>query len=149
MKNIRSLSIPILLLSVIGLFAFTSFKDKGKAPPKVKSIAFGKIKVNGKLYEKDIVLDGYDVRTRKKGPSKPFRADYNHTPLTHLEDIPWDCKVLVIGIGMSKRLPVTEEFKAMAKEKGVELILKRTPEAVAYYNKNFSKDMNAIFHITC
>jgi hypothetical protein len=69
--------------------------------------------------------------------------------LTHYEEVPWDCKVLVIGIGMSERLPVTNEFKALAKKKGVTLILLRTPEAVDYYNKNFSKDKNAIFHITC
>jgi hypothetical protein len=50
---------------------------------------------------------------------------------------------------MSERLPVTDEFKALAKKKGVTLILLRTPEAVDYYNKNFSKDKNAIFHITC
>ena len=109
----------------------------------------GRLKSTENLYEKDIVIDGYDIRTRKKGPSKPKKAKYGHTPLTHLEEIPWDCKVLVIGIGMSKRLPVTEKFKKVAQEKGVELIMKRTPEAVEYYNKNWTKDMNAIFHITC
>jgi hypothetical protein len=149
MKKFKSLSFPILFSVVVALFFLTSSKDKGKAPPKVKSIGFGKIKVNGKLYEKDIVIEGFDIRTRKKGPSKSQREKYGHTPLTHHEEIPWDCKVLVIGIGMSERLPVTDEFKAMAKKKGVELIMMRTPEAIEYYNENFTKDMNAIFHITC
>lgn len=149
MKIFKTIAFPLMALAVFALLAFNSVKEKKKDPPVVKSVGFGKIKVDGELYEKDIVINGYEVRTRKKGPSKPFRADYNHTPLTHLEEVPWDCKVLVIGIGMSKRLPVTEEFKTMAKEKGVELIMLRTPEAVEYYNKNFTKEMNAIFHITC
>ena len=92
------------------------------------------------------MIEGYDVRTINKGPSKEFRAEYNHTALTHHEEIPRDCKVLVIGIGMSEKLPVTDKFKALAKKKGVTLIMIRTPEAVDYYNKNFSKDMNAILH---
>lgn len=134
-------------MSFLHWFNFT--EEKEKEAPKVKSIEFGKIKVNGKLYEKDIVIEDYDVRTLKKGPSKEYRAKYNHTPLTHYEKIAWDCKVLVIGIGMSERLPVMDEFKALAKKKGVTLMLMRTPEAVDYYNKNCSKDMNAILHITC
>lgn len=149
MKSFKSITLPLFVLVVFALLAFSFESGKKKDGPKVKSVSFGKIKVDGKLYEKDIVIEGRTVRTRKKGPSKPFKAEYRHTPLTHLEEIPWDCKVLVIGIGMSGRLPVTDEFKAMAKEKGVELIMKRTPDAVEYYNKNFTEDMNAIFHITC
>lgn len=138
-----------LAFAVFALVGFNSNQEETEKPPKVKSIKFGKIKVNGTLYEKDIVIEGYTVRTRKKGPSKANKAQYGHTPLTHHEEIPWDCKVLVIGIGMSKRLPVTDKFKAIAKKKGVTLIMLRTPEAVDYYTENFSKDMNAIFHITC
>ena len=149
MKIFKLFTCSVFLLTFFGLIGISFTSENEPNPPKVKSIKFGKIKVNGKLYEKDIVIDGTNVRTRKKGPSKTFRNEYNHTPLTHLEDIPWDCKVLVIGIGMSERLPVTDEFKALAKAKGVTLVMKRTPEAVEYYNGNFTKDMNAIFHITC
>jgi len=149
MKIFKTLGIPFFAFALLAMFSFTSSHLKKKDPPKVKSVSFGKIKVDGKLYEKDIVIEGYEVRTRKKGPSKPKKSKYGHTPLTHLEEIPWDCKVLVIGIGMSERLPVTDKFKEVAKKKGVELIMLRTPEAVTYYNKNFTEDMNAIFHITC
>ena len=149
MKIFKTLAFPLVAFAIFSLLAFNSSDKKEKNPPVVKSISFGHIKVDGKLYEKDIVIEGYDVRTRKKGPSKAIKKGAGHTPLSHLEEIPWDCKVLVIGIGMSEKLPVTKKFKAMAKKKGVELIMMRTPEAVEYYNKNFTKDMNAIFHITC
>ena len=62
--------------------------------------------------------------------------------------LPW-CKTLVIGIGMSSRLPVTKAFKTEAKERGIELILLETPKAVKYFMKNYGPKVNAIFHITC
>lgn len=139
----------MLFLSVLFLMGFTMEATKKKKPPKVKSVSFGKIRVDGVLYDHDIVIEGYEVRKRNKGPSKPFRSEYRHTPLTPLEEIPWDCKAMVIGIGMSERLPVTDEFKKMAEEKGVTLVMMRTPDAVEYYNENFTEDTNAIFHVTC
>ena len=149
MKSFNNQVVSFLFIALLVFVAYSFASDKEPKAPKVSGSSFGKIKVNGTLYEKDIVIEGTTVRTRKKGPSKKFREKYNHTPLTHLEDIPWDCEVLVIGIGMSERLPVTEKFKAVAKKKGVTLIMMRTPEAVKYYNKNYTKNMNAIFHITC
>ena len=121
-------------------------------PPEIKKIKFGEIKIGKKTYEKDVVIDNGKIRERKKGPSKEYKkriGKAGHTPLTEFEEIPWDCKTLVIGNGMSSRLPVTDGFKEMAKEKGVELIMMRTPDAIDYFMENYTEDMNAIFHITC
>ena len=127
----------------------SSFATEDKKAPNISDIKFGEITIDGTVYDHDIVIDNYKVRKRKKGPSKSKKGKYGHTPLTHREEIPWDCKVLVIGIGMSERLPVTKKFKEVAEQKGVELILKSTPEAIKYYNENADENMNAIFHITC
>jgi hypothetical protein len=43
---------------------------------------------------------GKFLRKRKKKPSRLFREEFGHTPLTLHEDIPWKCKRLVIGTGM-------------------------------------------------
>ncbi|MFK7786442.1 MAG: MTH938/NDUFAF3 family protein [Crocinitomicaceae bacterium] len=142
----------IVLLVFVALATSCFGQDTSTNAPRITKIKFGEIKINGKKYEKDIVIDNGEVRQRKKGPSKKKKKSIGstgHTPLTEFEEIPWDCKVLVIGIGMSRRLPVTDGFKAAAKEKGVELILLRTPEAVDYFMENYSDEMNAIFHITC
>lgn len=117
--------------------------------PKIKNVVFGKITINGTVYEKDVVIEKGNVRQRKKGPSKNLRYKYGHTPLTPLEIIPWDCDTLVIGIGMSSRLPVTDEFKKAAKEKGITLILLETPKAAVYLMENYGQRTNAIIHITC
>lgn len=142
----------IFLLAFVILSNISFGQNKSTEPPKITKIKFGEIKINGETYEKDVVIENGKIRKRKKGPSKEYKKSIGsngHTPLTEFEEIPWDCKVLVIGIGMSKRLPVTDAFKAMAKEKGVELIMLRTPEAIDYFMENYTDEMNAIFHITC
>jgi hypothetical protein len=141
----------IVLMSTLVLLAF-AFQWGGQQklePPKITNVKFGSIKIDGVTFEKDVVIKNGEVRERKKGPSKAERAKYGHTPLTPQEKIPWDCKKLVIGIGMSSRLPVTKEFKKEAKSRGVELILLQTREAIKYFMENYDSEMNAIFHITC
>ena len=136
---------------ILALFVPYLLAGADPAPkPEVVYVKFGEIKVNGKTYKKDIVIKNGKVKKRKKGKSKDQKAKYGHTPLTPLEKrIPWKCKTLVIGTGIYGRMPVTDEFKAEAKKRGVTLIILKTPEAVKYYLDNFGPDINAIFHITC
>ncbi len=131
------------------LSSWSSRITENTNPPVIKNLKFGSITINGTTYEKDVVIEKGVIRQRKKGPSKPLRGKYGHTPLTSTEKIPWNCDTLVIGIGMSSRLPVVDEFKKKAKSKGVVLILLETPKAVKYFTKNYGPKTNAIFHITC
>ncbi len=49
---------------------------------------FGSIKIDGKAYEKDVVLDQGRLRTRKKKPSREYRDQFGHTPVSLNEAIP-------------------------------------------------------------
>jgi hypothetical protein len=49
---------------------------------KARLVKFGEIEVEGKHYTHDLVIDGGKVRKRKKGPSKEFREEFGHTPLS-------------------------------------------------------------------
>jgi hypothetical protein len=109
---------------------------------------FGSLKIEGDEYTKDVVLDRGRLRKRKKGPSRRFREQFGHTPLSLQEDIPWECKRLVIGTGMQGRLPVMEAVIAEAQRRGVELIVRPTPEAVLLLEDN-PADTNAVLHLTC
>jgi hypothetical protein len=151
MKQLQNLNFNLVALIALSIFLGSwAINDATKSDaPDISHIEFGSITIDDVVYEKDIVIENGIVRTRKKGPSKPFREEYGHTPLTTFEAIPWDCDTLVIGIGMSSRLPVVDEFKKMAKEKGVKLILLETPNAIKYFTDNYSERTNAIFHITC
>ena len=113
---------------------------------KVKELSFGSINIDGKEYFKDIVIHKGKIKKRKKKESKQFRSQFGHTPLSTLENIPWDCKKLIIGTGHRSALPVMKEVPKKAKKKGVELVLKSTPDAVRHINE---KDTNFILHLTC
>jgi hypothetical protein len=109
---------------------------------------FGRLKVDGKKYTNDVVLDRGELRKRKKKPSRTFREQFGHTPVSTEEAIPWACKRLVIGTGMQGRLPVMDEVATEARRRGVELVTCPTPEAVQLLREN-PADTNAILHVTC
>jgi hypothetical protein len=123
--------------------------ERATQAPEITDLEFGKIRVNGKAFKRDVVIENGVARKRKKGPSKADRAKHGHTPLTTKEKIPWDCKTLVVGTGMHGMLPVVEEFKQEAERRGVKLILLKTPAAVEYFLRHYGPEINAIFHITC
>ena len=110
--------------------------------------SFGSIEVDGTTFDHDIVLDGDRIRKRRKGPSKGVRAEYGHTPLSAAEDIPWDCRRLVVGSGASGSLPVTDDVIAEARRRGVELVILPTRQAIQAL-ANDRDDTNAILHVTC
>ena len=110
--------------------------------------SFGSVQINGSPYHNDVVIEGSEVRNRKKKPSKQFREQFGHTPLSVEEDIPWKCKRLVIGTGAYGRLPVMQEVRSEAARKQVKLLVLPTIEAIQVLNRDV-KDTNAILHVTC
>ena len=109
--------------------------------------SFGSIRIDGVTYEHDVVIDHGEVRKRKKKPSKKFREIYGHTPLSLEEEIPWNCKRLVIGAGTGA-LPVMEEVEREAKRRKVKLVVLPTAKAIEKLNQE-AEQTNAILHVTC
>jgi hypothetical protein len=60
---------------------------KEKASIEFDGFSFGSVRINGKSYEHDVVIDRGKIRKRDKKPSKKFRATYGHTPLSVEEEI--------------------------------------------------------------
>jgi hypothetical protein len=44
--------------------------------------SFGALRIDGNTYEEDVVIDCGEIRKRKKAPSKRFRDEFGHTPLS-------------------------------------------------------------------
>lgn len=109
--------------------------------------SFGTLRIDGSRYEQDVVIDRGEVRKRKKTPSRKFRDEFGHTPLSIKEKIPWKCDRLVIGTGAYGRLPVMKEVKLEAKRRHVELVIVPTSEAIRLMEKESAA--NAILHVTC
>jgi hypothetical protein len=110
--------------------------------------SFGSLQINDEEYTKDVILDRGIIRQRKKKASREFRERFGHTPISLKEDIPWECKRLVIGTGMQGQLPVMEEVRTEAQRRGVEIIACPTREAIELLRKA-PEETNAILHLTC
>ncbi len=120
---------------------------KAVKPIRFEGFSFGSIRIDGITYEHDVVIDRGEVRKRKKKPSKKFREDFGHTPLSAEEKIPWKCGRLIVGTGTGA-LPVMEEVKNEARRRDVQLLILPTAKAIEELRKN-PEDTNAILHITC
>ena len=94
------------------------------------------IRIDGHTYENDVVIDRGEVRKRKNKPSKKFREDFGHTPLSIAEDIPWKCRKLIIGTGAYGRLPVMKQVEREAKLHKGRICTS-------------AEETNAIRHVTC
>src|SRR5215470_14143106 len=96
--------------------------------------SFGSIRIDDRVYDYDVVIDRGEIRKRKKKPSKEFRDEFGHTPLSIAEDIPWKCSQLVVGTGAYCRLPVMKEVKREAERRRVELVIVPTVRAIELLN---------------
>ena len=109
---------------------------------------FGAIEIDGVTYEHDVVIDRGKIRKRKKKPSKKFREELGHTPVSVEEQIPWKCQRLIVGTGNYGSLPVMDEVKLEARRRKIDLLILPTEEAIETLAKK-PEDTNAILHVTC
>jgi hypothetical protein len=115
---------------------------------RFEEFSFGSLKVDGTVFDYDVVIDRGAIRKRKKKASKKFRDQYGHTPLSVEEDIPWKCRHLVVGTGMNGALPVMDEVKREAERRQVSLRIVPTAKAIELL-KDDPKETNAVLHVTC
>jgi hypothetical protein len=116
---------------------------------KAKLVAFGKLEIDGEKYERDVVIDHGRVRKRRKGPSKPRRAEFGHTPLTSAEDIPWGGVQLIVGTGADGALPIAPDVFEEAERRGIRVEALPTRDACRLIARLDASDVNAVLHVTC
>jgi len=115
---------------------------------RIDHFTFGSIRIDGKTYDRDVVIDRGTVRSRNKKPSKEFRERFGHTPLSVHEKLPWDCRRLVVGTGAHGALPVMDSVRKDAVRRGVELVTLPTIDAIEAL-KMSPEATNAVLHLTC
>lgn len=115
---------------------------------RFEKFSFGSIQIDGVTYEYDVLIDCGEIRKRKKKPSKAFREEFGHTPLSVGEKIPWKCRRLVIGTGADGALPVMKEVTLEAERRKIELLILPTAQALEFLNQQ-PEATNAVLHVTC
>jgi hypothetical protein len=116
---------------------------------QARFIRFGEIEVEGQRYDHDLVIERGKVRKRSKKPSKPYKAQFGHTPLSAAEAIPWGGERLIIGTGAYGSLPIMDEVSAEAEQRGIEVVPVKTEEACRLLEDMPPEEVHAILHVTC
>jgi hypothetical protein len=114
-----------------------------------KLINFGLVEIDGRRFDRDVVVEAGHVRRRKKKPSKAYRDRYGHTPLSLDEKIPWSATVLIVGTGTNGELPIMPELYQEAQRRGVEVVALPTEEACCLLSETGGHGAAAIIHVTC
>jgi hypothetical protein len=95
----------------------------------VQFLGFGLVEVDGRAYEHDVVIDQGVVSKRSKKPSRPYRNQFGHTPLSADEKLPWGGRRLIIGTGAHGSLPIMPEVVAEAARRNIDLVAVPTEQA--------------------
>lgn len=111
----------------------------------IQEFKFGFFKIDGKPYYDDLKI--------VQGKIKPWEDRDKHD--LHLNDlkelIAAQPELLIIGIGASGLLQVSNEIKQELRAQNIHLVVKKTGEACDDYNTALEEQKNvaALFHATC
>lgn len=113
---------------------------------EINSTEFGSITIDGKRYENDVVVNykgkiekGW-LQTRHLVGKKELSDFVREKP-----------EIILIGNGQYGDCQVSDDFVELAEKKGLEVIIKETPEAIKKFNEliKFGKKVVAYMHVTC
>ncbi len=113
---------------------------------KIDNYSFGSMKVDGKVYRKDLIVFPDTVKPewwRKDGHSlatEDLKGVLDYKP-----------EVLVVGMGAFGFMKIPESTRAALKERNIELVGKNTGEAYKIFNEQIQrgKKVVGVFHLTC
>ena len=114
----------------------------------VESYSFGRIRISGREYTRDVVVAPDAVLDERW-----WRRE-GHA--LHVEDISryvesYKPSVVVVGTGYFGVMRVSEEVEAYLRGRGIELVALDTRRAVEEYNKRAGRGERVLgaFHLTC
>jgi hypothetical protein len=118
--------------------------------PKIDTTEFGSITIAGEIYDHDVQirLDS-QVKKRKKNLSKEVYGTSHTISLAeakHIRDK--GAERLIVGTGQTGLVELSEEATAYFKDKGCQVKLLPTPQAIDAWNKAEGAVIG-LFHVTC
>ena len=110
---------------------------------KINSFRFGSLTINNKTYENDMTVH-WD------GELTPRESDHTFSKGELIDLLVKGPEAIVIGTGTAGLLKIDKDAEKFARSKNIELIVKKTSEAVEEFNKlSKSKKVIAVMHVTC
>ncbi len=109
----------------------------------IEYVSFGKLVFKGKVYRSDCIIEGKSINSRW------WRKEGDKLSYEDIADLVNDKPdVIVIGKGFLNFLDIPESTISGLKEKGIEVIIKKTDDAVEMYNRLIGKKkVVGVFHL--
>ena len=110
---------------------------------KINSFRFGSLTINNKNYENDMTVhwDGEIV---------PRESSHKFSKEELIDLLLKGPETVIIGTGTADCVKIEKDAEAFAKLKNIELIAKKTPEAIKEFNNlSRNKKVIAVIHVTC
>jgi len=111
----------------------------------INSYSLGSITIDNQKFTKDLIIypDHITSNWRRKTSHLLIKDDI-------AEIMDYKPEVLIIGTGASGLMKVDDKLKEKLKSLGIELIIKKTADAVSKYKKIYKdKKVAAALHLTC
>ena len=118
--------------------------------PIIESTKFGSITIEGEKYKHDLIIrtDG-QIEKRKKKLSKEIYGTSHKLSLQEARYVyEAGAEELIFGTGMYGRAELAEDTIEFFKQKGCQVQLFPTPEAIKAWNKAQGAVIG-LFHVTC
>lgn len=111
----------------------------------IDSYKFGQMAIDGKAYNKDLIIFPEKVKTNW------WRGTGHLLILDDLQDVfAENPDILIVGTGYMGLMKVHPEVKQYAKQKGIKLIIQKSKKAVQTFNEMASEGkVFGAFHLTC
>lgn len=113
---------------------------------EIESYSFGSIKIKGQVYKKDVIIFPEKIFS-------PWWRERGHSlSIDDLKEvILYNPRLLIIGTGAYGVMSVPESTREFLEEKGIEIKILKTKDAVSTFNKEIEKEQNVVacLHLTC
>jgi hypothetical protein len=116
---------------------------------RIESAEFGKIVVDGKEYNKDIIITGNGNVIYRPGYAEEKYGTHHIICMEEiklmLRDYP---RVIIIGTGQYGACRFEKGVKEEIEKQEVKLLVEKTPKAIHLFN-NVNERKAGLFHLTC
>ncbi|MGB9707770.1 MAG: MTH938/NDUFAF3 family protein [Candidatus Pacearchaeota archaeon] len=116
---------------------------------KVNSTEFGKIVIDNKTYNYDIIIDGNGVVAKRSDIGEKHYGTHHLICTEEIKDLlASKPQVLIVGLGQYKACHLEQGAERICEKYGTKLIAEPTPKAIKIFNETEARKAG-LFHVTC
>ncbi|MEM4152781.1 MAG: MTH938/NDUFAF3 family protein [Candidatus Pacearchaeota archaeon] len=116
---------------------------------QINETKFGKITVDNKTYDYDIVIDANGIVAKRSNISEKWYGTHHVICTEEIKSLlATKPQVLIIGLGQYKACRLEQGVERECSKYGTKLITEATPKAIEIFNETETRKAG-LFHVTC